>query len=89
MEPKNSLANVLIVDDEIGPRESLRMILKPHYNIFTAENGYSAIQMLRQTEIDVVTLDIRMPGMSGIDTLKEIKLLDPDAMVIIIQAMGL
>ncbi|MDP2973157.1 MAG: response regulator, partial [Deltaproteobacteria bacterium] len=54
----------------------------------TAENGYSAIQMLRQTEIDVVTLDIRMPGMSGIDTLKEIRLLDPDAMVIIITGYG-
>ncbi|MBM4278066.1 MAG: response regulator [Deltaproteobacteria bacterium] len=88
MEPKNSLPNVLIVDDEIGPRESLRMILKPHYNIFTAENGYSAIQMLRQTEMDVVTLDIRMPGMSGIDTLKEIRLLDPDVIIIIITGHG-
>ena len=88
MEPKNSLANVLIVDDEIGPRESLRMILKPHYNIFTAENGYTAIQMLRQTEMDVVTLDIKMPGMSGIDTLKEIRLIDPDVMVIIITGYG-
>jgi len=88
MAPKNSLANVLIVDDEIGPRESLRMILKPHYNIFAAENGNSAIQLLRQTEMDVVTLDIRMPGMSGIDTLKEIRLLDPDVMVIIITGYG-
>jgi len=88
MEPKNSLPNVLVVDDEIGPRESLRMILKPHYNIFTAENGDSAIQMLRQTEMDVVTLDIRMPGMSGIDTLKEIRLLDPDLIVIIITGYG-
>jgi len=88
MEPKKSLANILIVDDEIGPRESLRMILKPHYNIFIAENGYSAIQMLRQTEMDVVTLDIRMPGMSGIDTLKEIRLLDPDVMVVIITGFG-
>jgi response regulator RpfG family c-di-GMP phosphodiesterase len=88
MEPKNSLANVLIVDDEIGPRESLRMILKPHYNIFTAENGYTAIQILRQSEIDVVTLDIKMPGMSGIDTLKEIRVIDPDVMVIIITGYG-
>ncbi len=88
MEPKNSSANVLIVDDEIGPRESLRMILKPHYNIFTAENGYAAIQMLRQAEMDVVTLDIKMPGMSGIDTLKEIRLIDPDVMVIIITGYG-
>ncbi len=87
MEAKK-MANILIVDDEIGPRESLRMILKPHYNIFTAENGYAAIQMLKQNQIDVVTLDIRMPGMSGIDTLKEIRLIDPDVMVIIITGFG-
>lgn len=88
MEPRKDLANILIVDDEIGPRESLRMILKPHYNIFTAENGYAAIQTLKQNEIDVVTLDIRMPGMSGIDTLKEIRFLNPDVMVIIITGFG-
>lgn len=88
MEPKKDLPNVLIVDDEIGPRESLRMILKPHYNLFTAENGYGAIQMLRQVEIDVITMDIKMPGISGIDTLKEIRLIDPDVMVIIITGYG-
>ncbi len=81
-------ASILIVDDEIGPRESLRMILKPHYNIYTAENGYSAIQMLRQVEIDVVTLDLKMPGMTGIDTLKEIRAIAPDVMVIIITGYG-
>lgn len=88
METKKGLANILIVDDEIGPRESLRMILKPHYNIFTAENGYAAIETIKQVNIDVVTLDIRMPGMSGIDTLKEIKAIDPDVMVIIITGFG-
>lgn len=88
MELKSNLANILIVDDEIGPRESLRMILKPHYNIYTAENGYAAIQMLRQVEIDVVTLDLKMPGMSGIETLKEIRSIDPDVMVIIITGFG-
>jgi len=88
MELKTKSANILIVDDEIGPRESLRMILKPHYNIYTAENGYSAIEMLRQVEIDVVTLDLKMPGMSGIETLKEIRLIAPDVMVIIITGYG-
>jgi response regulator RpfG family c-di-GMP phosphodiesterase len=88
MDPQKGLANILIVDDEIGPRESLRMILKPHYNIFTAENGHAAIQLLKQTEIDTVTLDLRMPGMSGIETLKEIRLLYPDVMVIIITGFG-
>jgi len=70
METRANLANILVVDDEIGPRESLRMILKPHYNIFTAENGNTAIQILQQNEMDVVTLDLKMPGMSGIETLK-------------------
>jgi response regulator RpfG family c-di-GMP phosphodiesterase len=88
MEPRTNLSNILIVDDEIGPRESLRMILKPHYNIFTAENGSSAIQILQQNEMDVVTLDLKMPGMSGIDTLKEIRLIAPDVMVIIITGYG-
>ena len=88
MEKKTNLPNILIVDDEIGPRESLRMILKPNYNIFTVENGNTAIQMIRQIEMDVVTLDLKMPGISGIDTLKEIRVIDPDVMVIIITGYG-
>lgn len=88
MEPRNHLANVLIVDDEIGPRESLRMILKPHYNIYTAENGTVAIQILKKHEVDVVTMDLKMPGMSGIETLKEIRSIDSDVMVIIITGYG-
>jgi len=88
MESKNNVPNILIVDDEIGPRESLRMILKPNYNVFTVENGYAAIQMIQQIEMDVVTLDLKMPGISGIDTLKEIRGIDPDVMVIIITGFG-
>jgi putative nucleotidyltransferase with HDIG domain len=88
MEIRSGLANILIVDDEIGPRESLRMILKPHYNIFTAENGYVALQLVRQVEMDAITLDLKMPGMSGIDALKEIRSIDPDVMIIIITGYG-
>ena len=88
MESKNNAPNILIVDDEIGPRESLRMILKPNYNVFTVENGYAAIQMIQQFEMDVVTLDLKMPGISGIDTLKEIRGIDPDVMVIIVTGFG-
>jgi response regulator RpfG family c-di-GMP phosphodiesterase len=88
MESKNNAPNILIVDDEIGPRESLRMILKPNYNVFMVENGYAAIQMIQQVEMDVVTLDLKMPGISGIDTLKEIRGIDPDVMVIIITGFG-
>ena len=88
MEAKTNAPNILIVDDEIGPRESLRMILKPYYNIFTVESGYAAIQMVQQVELDAITLDLKMPGISGIDTLKEIRRIDQDVMVIIITGYG-
>lgn len=88
METRVNASNILIVDDEIGPRESLRMILKPYYNIFTAESGYAAIQMVQQVGLDVVTLDLKMPGISGIDTLKEIRGIDQDVMVIIVTGYG-
>jgi response regulator RpfG family c-di-GMP phosphodiesterase len=64
------------------------MILKPYYNIFTAESGYAAIQMVQQVAVDVVTLDLKMPGISGIETLKEIRGTDQDVMVIIITGYG-
>jgi response regulator RpfG family c-di-GMP phosphodiesterase len=88
MEAKNNASNILIVDDEIGPRESLRMVLKPNYNVYTVENGYAAIQMIQQIEMDVLTLDLKMPGMNGIETLKEIRMISPDVMVIIITGYG-
>lgn len=88
METKSLVPNILVVDDEIGPRESLRMILKPTYNVFSAESGCAAIQMIQQIEMDVVTLDLKMPRMSGIDTLKEIRAIDPDVMVIIVTGYG-
>jgi len=88
METRANLPNILIVDDEIGPRESLRMILKPNYNVFTVENGYAAIQMIQQLEMDVITLDLKMPGMSGIDTLKEIRAINPDVPIIVVTGYG-
>ena len=88
MEINSHLPNVLIVDDEIGPRESLRMILKPNYSVYSAEDGNSALQILREIEMDVITLDLKMPGMSGIETLKQIRVIDPDVMVIIITGFG-
>ena len=53
---------ILVVDDEVGPRESLRMILKPTYEVYTAANGQEALQFIRREKIDLVTLDLKMPG---------------------------
>ncbi len=81
-------ANVLVVDDELGPRESMRMILKPLHNVFTAEDGVSALKTIRQEPIDLVTLDLRMPGIDGIEVLKEIKKYNPNIEVIVVTGYG-
>jgi len=81
-------ANVLIVDDELGPRESLGMILKPSFNIYSSEDGREAIQIIKNTNIDVVTLDLKMPIMSGEEVLKLIKDYDPTIEVVIITGYG-
>jgi DNA-binding NtrC family response regulator len=80
--------SILIVDDEVGPRESLRMILKPIYEIYTATNGDEALQVIQKENIDLVTLDLRMPGLSGIDVLREIKKIKADVEVIVITGYG-
>jgi putative two-component system response regulator len=80
--------SVLIVDDEIGPRESLRMILKPFFDVFMAASGKAALEVIQKESIDVATVDLRMPGMNGIDLLKEIKRIKNDIEVIIVTAYG-
>jgi signal transduction histidine kinase len=81
-------ANVLVVDDDLGPRESMRMILKPLHNVYTAEDGVTALRMIEECPIDLVTLDLKMPGMQGIDVLKEIKKHNPQIEVIIVTGFG-
>ena len=81
-------ANILVIDDEMGPRESLKMILKPYYNVYTVERGGEAIEMLNQVPVDLVTLDLKMPGLSGTKVLEKIKQHDPDIEAIIITGYG-
>jgi putative two-component system response regulator len=80
--------SVLVVDDELGPRESLRMILRPLYEVKTASTGHEAIQYLQDGKIDLITLDLKMPGLSGMDVLREIKRMKMNVPVIIITAYG-
>ncbi len=80
--------SVLIVDDEIGPRESLRMILKPLYEVHAACDGEEALDVIKNRIVDLVTLDLKMPGIGGIDVLREIKKLKTDIEVIIVTANG-
>jgi signal transduction histidine kinase len=80
--------NILVVDDEMGPRESLKMILNPYYNVHTADRGAQAVEMLKQVPVDLVTVDLKMPGFSGINVLEKVKQYDPDIEAIIITGYG-
>ena len=80
--------SILVVDDELGPRESLRMILKPIYEVHTASSGQEALQFINKEKIDLVTLDLKMPGIPGLDVLREIKKNQEDIEVIIITGYG-
>jgi signal transduction histidine kinase len=83
-----SKPHILVVDDEMGPRESLKMILHPYYNVHTADRGAQAVEMLKQVPVDLVTVDLKMPGFSGINVLEKVKQHDPDIEAIIITGYG-
>ncbi|HLP76130.1 MAG TPA: response regulator [Candidatus Paceibacterota bacterium] len=77
---------LLIVDDEEGPRQSLRVIFKDEFDVLMADNGTQALELARTNKIDVAVLDIRMAGMSGIETLERLKSVSPDLEVVMMTA---
>ncbi len=77
---------LLIVDDEDGPRQSLRVIFKDEYDLLMAEDGPSAIDIVQKNEVDVAVLDIRMAGMSGIEVLERLKYVNPNIEAIMMTA---
>lgn len=85
MEPKR----ILIVDDE----EHIRLLFKEEleeegYLVDLASNGLEALDKVRNLDFGIVILDIKMPGMDGIQTLSEIKKLNKDQRVILCSAYG-
>lgn len=81
---------VMIVDDAVFMRMMVKDILEKNgfEVVAEAENGAVAVEQYKATTPDVVTMDITMPEMNGIDALKEIKKIDPNAKVIMCSAMG-
>lgn len=77
---------LLIVDDEEGPRQSLKIVFKHDYQVRIACNGPDALEIVRSERIDVAVLDIMMYGMSGVELLKELKEIDPTIEVIMLTA---
>jgi len=80
--------NILIVDDDKAIRYSLKRMLEEKYSILTAQNGNEALDRVKESSPDLIIMDIKMPGRNGIDVLKEIKLIDPKSLVIIMTAYG-
>lgn len=77
---------LLIVDDEEGPRQSLRVVFKDLYEVVLADSGLRALEVARSRRVDAAVLDIRMAGMSGTQLLAELKRLDPAIEVVMLTA---
>ena len=78
---------MLIVDDDPGMTETLADILTDMgYEVAVAENGYRAIEMTRQNKYDLALMDIKMPGINGVETFKKVKRISPQTRVIMMTA---
>ncbi len=86
MEIKQS---ILIVDDELGARQSLEVILEDDYRVLSAMNGQEALEILQRESIDLVLLDVNMPDMDGLEVLRRVKEIDEDIDVVMVSALNL
>jgi len=77
---------LLVVDDEEGPRQSVRIIFKDEYQVLLATSGEQAVELARRHPVSVAVSDILMTGMSGIDVLQQLKAIDPAIEVIMLTA---
>jgi DNA-binding NtrC family response regulator len=79
--------SVLVVDDLRSIRLTLGGILEDEgFDVVLAENGYQAIEAAKHTPFDLIFIDIKMPGINGVQTFREIKKINPGAVVIMMTA---
>ena len=79
--------NILVIDDEQDMLETFRSILKKHHNVTTSNSGAEALNILKNKNIDLCLLDIKMPDMDGIKVLQNIKAFDLNIEVIMVTAL--
>lgn len=77
---------LLVVDDEEGPRQSLRVVFRELYDVVLADSGPRALEIIKSRRVDAAVLDIRMTGMSGTELLGHLKQLDPRIEVVMLTA---
>lgn len=84
--------NVLVVDDSLFVQKRLKKLLSDEgFDIIdVADHGRAAVEKYKSLHpsVDIVTMDVTMPGMHGIEAMKEIKAFDPDACVVMVSALG-
>jgi DNA-binding response OmpR family regulator len=89
MSEMASVGKILVVDDEETMRRSLADILRLEgFQVQVAPSGAVAVDVLRHQQIDLMLLDLKMPGMDGLDVLREAAVIAPDTMVILLTAHG-
>lgn len=88
MTEQSKFPSVLVIDDERGPRESLRILLKPEYRVLCADSVDAGLALLQEHHPDTVVMDIRMPGKSGIEGLRAIREMDRLVSVIMFTGFG-
>jgi signal transduction histidine kinase len=79
---------VLVIDDEIGPRESLRFLLKNDYQVICIDSVAEGLKLIASLQPDLIILDIRMPGMNGIEGLQKIRKIDKTVSVLMLTGFG-
>ena len=87
MKSGSRSARILIVDDDIGARESLEAILEDDYSLVSVDSGFKALEHLNSENFDLVLLDVTMPDMDGIETLQRIRKSDKSIDVIMVSAI--
>jgi DNA-binding response OmpR family regulator len=82
-------SNILVVDDEPVARQSLTDILKLEgYNVISVPNGQAAVEYVRTHPIDLMIVDLRMPGMDGLEVVQVVNQISPETEVILLTAFG-
>ncbi len=79
---------LLVVDDELSIRESFSLILGGKYQLLLAASGEAALKYAADQKIDLAFLDVRMPGLDGLSTLKRLKEIDPELEVVMVTAVN-
>ena len=83
------MAKILIVDDQLGVRRLLfETFREDHHEVQMAANGAEALQLLKTFEPNLILMDMKMPGMNGLETLGQIRALDRQVGVIMMTAYG-